>query len=90
MEMIGSACSTSVSLFKAGIQRKLVVTGLRRSNRYATIYAFRVGVEPSQAQLDVINKAQGDADERGYYLRMAIANIKEVERIDREARQKEN
>lgn len=90
MELIGSACNTSVTLFKAGIQRKLVVTGLRKSNRYATIYAFRIGREPSKAQIDVVNRVMGDADERGFHLRRAIEHIAEMERIDREAGTKEN
>lgn len=86
MELVGSTSSTSLTLFKHGIQRKLVVTGLRASTRNATVYACRPGMELSRAQLDVMSKASAGADERGYHVRRAIEHIAEIERIDQEER----
>lgn len=86
MELLGSTSDTSLTLFRAGMQSKLVVRRLARSTRNAVIYACPSTGELSQSLLDVINRKSLDESVRSYHLRKAMAHIKEAERLEQEER----
>lgn len=90
MYLVGSTNGTSMTLFRSGLQKKLMIGVFKASNRNATVYATGPGRELSKAQLDVVNKVTGGPDERGYHIRRAMEHIKEAERLDEEGRAKKD